>query len=351
MSPVTLPIRRGMTLSELLIVVAIIGLLAVTVLPALGTTTDSRRTREAARLVSGYCARAQGAAIGQADLTGLMITPSGSTSLASEMRLARVPPPYTGAVFNAKLAVQSGTFPFNSGTCVALPESACPTLNATPASSPLEIEDIATNLVNVQPQDTIRFDGEGAVYEIVARSPGGITFRNRDSAASANAGFATTNQPWPAATPATHTFEIFRKPVPKGQPFDIPNKRVIDLGWSGYGPSNDVSAANYTSLLSTPGQTVSVLFDATGRMRLIMRGTARVTPQHPVYLLVGRPDRVGNAPVSSLSSNDDSIGANWQYPDSWWIAIDPLTGSVRSAECRPNAATVTESQEFIRNQL
>jgi prepilin-type N-terminal cleavage/methylation domain-containing protein len=80
MQPVFVPTRRGMTLSELLIVVAIIGLLAVTVLPALGTTTEARRSREAARLVSGYCARAQGAAIGQADWTGLMITPSGSTS-------------------------------------------------------------------------------------------------------------------------------------------------------------------------------------------------------------------------------------------------------------------------------
>jgi type II secretory pathway pseudopilin PulG len=340
-----------MTLPELLIVVAIIGLLAVTVLPALSTTTEARRGREAARLVSGYCARAQGAAIGQSDWTGLMIMSGSTARSAFELRMARVPPPYTGAILNARLAVQSGTFPFNSGTCVAFPESACPTLNSTPSASPLELDDIASVPVNVQPQDTIRFDGEGPIYEIVSRGAGGITFRNRDGGAALNAGFSTTNQPWPAATPATHTFEIFRKPVPKGQPFEIPNKRVIDLGWSGYGPANDLTAVNYTPLLNVPGQTVSLLFDAIGRMRLIMRGTARVTPQHPVYLLVGRPDRVGNTPSTSLSANDDSLGANWQYASSWWIAIEPLTGNVRSAECRPNATTVTESQEFIRGQL
>jgi prepilin-type N-terminal cleavage/methylation domain-containing protein len=348
MRPAIWKSRRGMTLPELLIVVAIIGLLAVTVLPALATTSEARRSRETARLVSGYCARAQGAAIGQPDWTGLMIMPAGSAALALDLRLARVPVPYTGAVLNAKLAVQTGTATTGS-TNGALPASACPVASGTTATaSPLELSDIAT--ASVTSGDMIQFDGAGPLYEVTTITSGTVQFRIRDSGSN-SAGFSTVNQSWPAATPATHAFEIFRQPVPKGQPFEIPNSRVIDLGWSGYGPSNDPNATSYTALQSAVGQTVSIVFDSTGRMRLIMRGSTRVTPQHPVYLLVGRPDRVGNTYASTLSPTDDSLGANWQYADSWWIAIDPLTGTVRSAECQPNSATVTGSQKFIREQL
>lgn len=347
MHPAVLKTRRGMTLPELLIVVAIIGLLAVTVLPALGTTSAARRTREAARVVSGYCARAQGAAIGQADWTGLMIAPRGAVAFASEVRLARVPPPYTGAVFNAKLAIQTGTTTTGS-TNYAIPASACPIASGTNATLLNELSDVATANINIG--DLIQFDGVGPAYEVATISSGTVEFRIRQTGSN-GAGFSTMNQSWPAVTPATHAFEIFRQPVPRGQSFEIPNNRVIDLGWSGFGPSNDPAAANYSFLQPAAGQTVAILFDATGRMRLIMRGNTRVAPQHPVYLLVGRPDRVGNAYASPLSSDDDSLGTNWQYPDSWWIAIDPLTGAVRSAECRANATSVTESQKFIREQL
>lgn len=344
-------LRCGMTLPELLIVVAIIGLLAVTVLPALSTTTEARRTREAARIVGGYCARAQGSAIGKSQWSGLLLqTTSNASMVVSQLRLASVPRPYSGAIPNARLAVQLGPDPINASTCAVLPESACPTINASPSASPQEISDLGSSSVNVHPQDLIRFGGEGSTYEIVVSSSTAIVVRMRDGGGGPSAGFSTGNHPWPALTPAAHTFEIFRQPVATGLPFEIPNNRVIDMGWSGYGPSDDVTAASYQRF-NVPGQTVSILFDATGRVRLMMKGTGRVVPLHPVYLLVGRADRVGNTFASTLSTQDDSIGVNWQYTDSWWIAIEPLTGVVRSAECKQDAATVTESQLFIRNKL
>ena len=45
------------------------------------------------------------------------------------------------------------------------------------------------------------------------------------------------------------------------------------------------------------------------------------------------------------------MGANWQYPDSIWIAIDPLTGAVRTAECATNSTSVTDSQAWVRKAL
>jgi hypothetical protein len=323
------------------------------VLPSLATTTEARRTREAARVVSGICARAQSAAIGKSEWTGLLISTASNSQIGFELGLAAVPPPYTGAVLNARLAIQTGTSTTGSIN-VALPASACPIASGTNATPLNELSDVGT--ANINAGDLIQFDGTGPAFEVATITTGTVQFRIRDIGSN-SAGFSATNQPWPAATPATHTFEIFRQPVPKGQPFEIPNGRVIDLRWSGYGPSNDPTATSYTALQSAVGQTVSIVFDSTGRMRLIMRGptltagSTRVIPQHPVYLLIGRADRAGNAAAAPLDPADDSLGANWQYPDSWWIAIDPLTGTVRSAECRANATTVTESQEFIRNLL
>jgi prepilin-type N-terminal cleavage/methylation domain-containing protein len=337
----TFPTRRGMTLTELLIVVAIIGLLAVTVLPSLATTTESRRTREAASVVSGLCARAQSTAIGKQDWAGMLIASENNSTGALDVRFVSVPPPYTGATLNAKLAVQTG-ITTTGATNIALAASACPVASGTSyTNAPQELSDFAA--AGVGAGDLLQFDGAGPVYELASITTGSIQFQIRQSGSN-NAGFTTMNQPWPASTPATHTFEIFRKPVRGGPTFPVPNGRVIDMGWSGH--DNPPSAYER---FNANGEQVSVLFDTTGRMRLIMRGTSRTTPQYPVYFLIGRPDRIGNQYSASLSLTDDSLGANWQYADSWWIAIDPLTGTVRSAECTPNATSVTESQTFIRH--
>lgn len=338
-----------MTLPELLIVVAIIGLLAITVLPSLATTSEFRRGREAARVVSGYCARVQSQAIGNRDWSGFSLTAINSTSFGVDtIRAVTIPPPYTGAILNARLAVQSSTS--QTGIAIfATPESACPIINGTNvAAFPLEISDIDTPAANVNVGDLIRFDGEGLLYEVVSRSIARIDFQLRGNTAHNPAGFTTGNQPWPSASPAAHTFEIFRRPVPSGQLFDLPNNRAIDLFWSGYGPANDPAAQAYTSF-NAPGQTVSIVFDGTGRLRLIMRDATRYVARDPVYLLIGRPDRVGKD-FAQLSPDDDTVGANWQYADSWWIVIDPAAGTIRSAECRPGVSTVTASQEFVRRQ-
>ena len=81
-----------------------------------------------------------------------------------------------------------------------------------------------------------------------------------------------------------------------------------------------------------------------------MVGQKRITPIGGIFLLVGRPDRAVASPPS-LSSNDDSTGYNWQYSDSYWIGIDPLTGVTKLAECTVGSATPTASQFYIRSEL
>ena len=75
MPPHTSHFRRGMTLVELLVVVAIFLVLAVTVLPALSATAELRRGREAARMVSSFIAKAQWRAIGRREWSGFQLVP------------------------------------------------------------------------------------------------------------------------------------------------------------------------------------------------------------------------------------------------------------------------------------
>jgi hypothetical protein len=335
-----------MTLIELMIVVAILGLLAIAVLPNVSNSVESRRAREAVRLVSGFCSRAQAAAIGQQRWAGLLLVPSNSA--VTTLRMAAVPEPYEGALLNARLAIQR--IPSGVLTGTALPMSSCPVINATPSPAPLELDDMITAAdVKAKAGDLIQFGKDQRFYEVVSGGLTGITFRMRNEAGGEIAGFTANNTPWPAETPVTHNFSIFRQPRPFGLPFEIPDNRIIDLSWSGYGPNGINALAGYTRF--NPGNLpVAVLFDATGRLRQIIRGSVRVPVSAPVYLLVGAADRVGNAPAN-LDPNELSLGANWQYSDSWWIVIEPFTGAVRVAQCKPNAssaATVTDSQQFVR---
>ena len=164
-----------------------------------------------------------------------------------------------------------------------------------------------------------------------------------------------------------HTFEIVRQPVPAGSPLSLADGRVVDLSWSGFGPPYvpDPGAPPVIGTFvrfATAGQRITLLFDGTGRLRQIVgaasssTGSPRWVPTGPVFLLVGRIDRAGQS-SATLNPADDSVGANWQYPDSYWIGIDVMSGVCKTAECKPNPvgaddlARVIDSQTYIRQAL
>ena len=343
-------IRRGMTLVELMVVVAIIGLLAVAVLPALSSTAEIRRGREAVRMVTSFIAKSQSRAVGRREWSGFQLVATGATSFAAvDLVLADVPPVYRGDTVPAVVTIAG------SGT----------TRQAHWTGGALQ----SGGAAGVRAGDLIRFGDEAHWFELAAAPAASVSgsvtflFRGRD------AGHEPGNTPWPpSGVPAIPlSFEILRQPTTSGSPISLPAGRAIDLFWSGFGPATaslygrfDVTSSGTTP---TAGATTSVLFDAAGRLRqlVIQNATAtttrRVTASGAVFLLIGRPDRVGQASSVNAGGNDDTVGANWQYPDSFWIAIDLSTGAATSAECKPNAVgandteKLLDSQEWIRRGL
>jgi type II secretory pathway pseudopilin PulG len=332
-----------MTLVELLVVIAILGILAITALPNFSSTREARGSREAARIVSSYIAKAHSQAIGAKEWSGFWMLAPNPNAAALDLSFATTPTVYRGDDL-PDLTVPAG-YVFTKHNSVV-----SGTINGKPISNI-----IGGSTVTGIAGDLLRFDGNGPWFQL--DSP--TTFRLRSqSTADPIANQSDLNTAWPAAN-VPHTYELLRQPIQTGSPFLLDQGRCIDLFWSGYGTtaSFEADSPTFNGITNSPtrfaGSTaVCILFDAAGRLRQIVRNTARVPVTGPVFLLIGRSDRAGQAYSGSAPNGaDDSLGANWQYADSFWLGIDPLTGVVKVAECDLRGTTVVGSQTFIRSEI
>jgi prepilin-type N-terminal cleavage/methylation domain-containing protein len=357
--------RTGMSLVELLVVVAIVGLLAVTVIPNLANTAESRGTREAARTLQSFIAKSHSRAIGRPRWSGFLMQPIPGSYGCSDVFLADVPEPYRGDTVDATLKITGSS-------------AATRTLSAPTASVIASLNNAALGFGG---GDLVRFNNNDPYFQIATTTNAiqatsiriwhrGMSPIDYTTATIGEmAGYEPRNTPWPPSD-TDLTFEILRKPQLVGVPFTLEN-RLVDLRWSGFGPRRTVrnqnmyrrlvpssqnpssyDPANYASDLACV--VTSVVFDGTGRLRQICLGDIRFPVNGPVFLLVGRADRVGQ-PYAPLNAQDDSLGANWQYADSFWVGIDPLTGVARVAECVPDrppfaSTLVQQHQRLIASQ-
>lgn len=317
--------RRGMTLVELLVVVAILGLLSVVVLPNLSNPGDARKAREAARAVSGFIANVQSRAIGTRGGAGLWIEPlqnlfTDSAGLqhvvAVDLFAAQIPEPYAGESLNSTVTADangpSATLNFQNG--FQLPASLLASQNLA-----------------------IRFANSPASYRLTS-----VNVSNASGFAAMDTSRNQTpySTPWPVADVNGIAYELFL-PATKEPAVSLTlgNGMAIDLSWTHLGSSGPPSNTQ-------PSQ---VLYDSSGRPSSVVCSGGQSEPMvDPVCLLV--------APLEMIQEN-----TCFTKPGAYWVAIDPRGGVPRVAEvvllsgasldgnnCPANPAAVISSQLYVR---
>jgi prepilin-type N-terminal cleavage/methylation domain-containing protein len=315
--------RCGMTLVELLVVVAILGLLSVVVLPNLSNPGDARKAREAARAVSGFIANVQSRAIGTRGGGGLWLEPLAnpitdaagvSHVVAIDLFAAQIPEPYAGEALNSTVLVTplgaSANLSFQNG--FQLP-----------------------NNLTSSPNLAIRFANSSALFRLSS-----VSGNSAVAATDASRNQTLYNTPWPVADVNGISYELFL-PATKDPAVSLTlgNGMAIDLSWTQLGSSGPPSNTQ-------PSQ---VLYDSSGRPSSVVRSLGQSEPiVDPVCLLV--------APLKMIQD-----GTCFTKPGAYWVAIDPRGGVPRVAEVmllsgasldsnnRPaNSAAVIGSQLYVR---
>lgn len=361
------PRERGMTLVELLVVVSILSLLSVTVLPAFSNGESARAGRRAAAAVSSLVAQSQATALGQTSVAGVWIEPLSGVA-AIDLSIAKRPEPYRGDTFTAAVSFTQPARPSDpvaltfsrGGADVALMTTqTAPAFSASAGARPLVSNGDLIQIGHGTDLFALECDAQPTAhgYKARLRPEAGQTAANTLWPTPSVAGGATT---W-------HSFTIHRKPAPSGSLQSLTHGMAVDLVWSGVGterlgPSPLAGDDGYPPLAGyTAGQAIAMMFDQAGAVAEVaflntaLSGTApeaSVPARGTVLLLVGRIDRCG-LPYNPAPT-EANPGANWQYADSMWIAIDPRTGLARAVPPALHlhntpVSNARDSQLFVRS--
>lgn len=320
-----------MTLPELLVVVAIIGLLAVAVAPLFRGASDKRKLAGAAELLTAHLNGAVAKSIGSRDGGGAWLETdnagSGNDQAVASLLLARPRVATSGfaTVSNQNLALN--------------PPS------ATLATTPPNLFAALTPLI---PGAIISFQGIPTRYRM--DSPTVIEMLPTYTAE--NAAFPADNISLP------FSLELPPRRKPSVLAPTLGGETCIDFSASTIGVNGFTPTANVRSLAAS--KILTIVFDGVGRATaawLAADHTAATSaswtcidlgPTMPIALLIGNRSQIGQAVVPQRT--EDSPGPNYQNPDAVWVIIDSRTTVVRAVANNP-AASVRDAQAPVAAAL
>lgn len=312
------PFRAGFTLVELLVVISIMLLLLMLTATMLRPAGEGRRQREAARAINVYLAAARNRAMETGRPCGVLLRRFQNSPFVTRLEQCEVPPCFCGELETSVARLQ---------------------VSAEATTITAQLSDLGLPTGIARPGDLMQFNGQGPYYRILPPPANPVDMHGYvvGNTVVLSAAEATQNPlvPWPTA-PAWSppvSYHTFRAPL-KGlaTPLQLPVATVVDLTASGVG----------TGYGGMAGADVTILFSPTGALECLYIGASRNVITEPIFLLVGKRERVGNSFVPAPSASNASAWPNYQDLNNIWVTVYPLTGVINTEPVASSAGATDE---------
>ena len=335
------PLRRGLTLVELLIVIAIMATLTALLVPHVRTVNKDRSIREAARIV--------GAAFAEASNRGIV----DGTAGVLVRRNANFVDPNTGVQYGSNSIFQMRKVPPYSGAL--LNEQGTIIYEVDPMTMMLTGRvycqiPMPADINAITEGDVLFFPASGSKnYRVESFVP------DSSDPTLYNIFIETTNTPYPIpANGAISSYRVERKPqIIDSSEVVLPDGYLVDLRFSGPQDSGDMDGnANTHTLFSQAGDTddIIVYFDRTGGISDFWFNGGIVRFGLTSYFFVheyGVTDDTGTATEIANRLLSD--------PSSLWVVVDKTSGSTSVSNHVPSdsgtvISRILNGQQFSRNR-
>ena len=327
-------VHSGMTLVELLVVVAIIVLLLAVSVPILKPMLDSRKTYNAAQVLAGAFQHARMKSIQEGKSYGIKLIPFDTAQTVAVQLLMQ-----KGGTVNmvnpsdVRVKVEEGKivpYRFDGGTGTW---------------QPLDLASF-----DVQEGDQIQFNLVGRWYEVGGRIDEGFRLVDLENP---EVDYGRLNLPDDSESNGAMEYRITRsleRSLAWLPPMVMPRGTVVDLVFSGGETVNfngeEKMPGDGIPYRFPPGEEIVVMFSPAGHVDLLYVNGASEKVNEMLYFCVGGWDRQVDAEDNALAEDGQS---NLDIPATYWVSLHPKTGGVRIAENAPVQRESTTRAERLRD--
>lgn len=352
--------RSGLTLVELMVLIAVIVIVTAVMVPSVKFLTADRKIREAAREMNAFISSVQSDAM-QTGSGGIWIERDpNSPNTATRLYRVKSPPPYTGDFFGAVVQIVEAD---------ANPAEILDGLDNEPntilddlfyADIRFSMASAASSIFLIEPGDRIQFDQKGNWFTITA-APTDIG----DPDWTSTIRVVSTKGPInvvPAGNPITVSFKVRR--VPKRSTvgyLDLPTSTMIDLARSGFtvidvdnnGLFDDGAIQGNEFLDQGAGGPVIIAFGEDGGVEMVVANGTLGLPDRSLHLLLASDERDDQAELNpDYITNPLVTTATLEELSNYWISIN-RQGNVSSTQVTDlssaSAVTIGEALRASRS--